>query len=346
MTEKNSAIGVLKAFLILAVMIGHNKLLMSTTGLFSVFYSFHIPGFFFVAALLNRNPISKAKIIDKGIAYFYPHIIFFSAISLVFLCSGINGKNPTIPGWFYALISGNGTVAKAYSGFQLLWYLPAIYCFYLVIGFYSAQSNEWVKASLLLVPFTAVLLLFADGFAMDHVPFGVPAVAFIFPVAIVVRWIFDRYGRFTSLYVGALIAVCVLFPDARRGSFNLANVQLFPEGRSAALGGELLFMVAMFFLLSKLAMWLSFSRTLRFIGSHTLEIYLTHHLFDVFLIDWLSVKLRLPSMGVEGFLVGLIILLISLALSLCVANMADKTRLRWLFYPPERVVKFLKFGSH
>lgn len=335
MLNRSDSIDVLKGLLMLAVMLGHNRLLMLTNGvsLYNILYTFHIPGFFFVAALLNRSGLSAAKTGTKTISYLYPQIVFFSALSAVYLLAKANPAG-TLPGWLFAMFSGNGYVTKPYSGLQSLWYLPAIYCFYLVSGIYNGQRNFYVKAAMLVLPFIAVVYAFALDYPFQRIPFGLPAVAFILPVAIFVREMVDRYGDSSWLYAVSLIAVVVLLPQIQDSELNMASTHLYPDGRPELLIAALLFMTSMFFVLMKASTLLVHNKLLGFIGRHSLEIYLVHHIFDIILFNGVGARLGVPTAGMTAALFGLLFFFITLSLSLGVAWLADKTVVRYLFQPP------------
>jgi hypothetical protein len=101
----------------------------SVKHLFEVLYSFHVYGFLFLPFLFAVKPLTGRSIADRAVRYLAPYAVFYLVASVMFfvMYRRSNGliawAGDTLVG---LVVASPKTVQKA-SGFQLFWFLPALF---------------------------------------------------------------------------------------------------------------------------------------------------------------------------------------------------------------------------
>ena len=181
-SNRDEAIDILKAFGIICVIMGH----ISNSPFHWYYYTFHIPLFFFVAGMLQKEDISiRRVIVKKTKTILVPYIIFWVISNIVFkqmrslLQTGVLAAMDIRS--FYGLILGGHFLAE-YSNNYPIWFLQTFYIASIGFSlFFKYVPNKFhliiaLAAAIVSIPFQKSLGL-RPVFRIDVLP-----ISFVFLV--------------------------------------------------------------------------------------------------------------------------------------------------------------------
>lgn len=302
-------IDVLKCLTIIFVVMGHIDSMQIgidtySTAWGSIRYTFQMPLFFFISGMFASHGI------DKNIAL---HNLIWKKVKTL--------AWPAII--FYVLwsVADNGTIRFPYNGFGYYWFTFTLFeCFLIYYAFaYFLKNKNMLNISLSIVSivFVTMLALKIDhpdiGFLdLNHLTkyfqyFFIGTLFSLYPQA------GDRILKNQKIYAFCIIGFCVLMYLIYTGMLSGAINSLCRDIVVRYMG---LFIVFSFFyniqeLCNKENL---FMRFVRYIGCHSLEIYLLHFFFLPTLM-WLK-PLREDSMFVIEFPIAIIISLVVICIIL------------------------------
>ena len=145
-------VNALKGVFMILIIIGHNVTLTAALpGLSKFLYGFHVQSFFVLSAMLSKRRLSSDQLRDRAVRYFVPFLFFVTACSFLFFIieepqGGLGWHR--LRGYVGAILIGNAVRCDAACGFQLYWFLPALFVFTvarsLVEGAGRVVASTWL----------------------------------------------------------------------------------------------------------------------------------------------------------------------------------------------------------
>lgn len=214
------------------VVLGHNAVVTSAVpGLFGALYSFHVYAFLFLPFVFPGEPLTVSQWVDRSIRYLVPHTVFFAIAAALFTLLLRRGDPLPAIGAdvVVAWLVSSGRLYKQACGYLLFWFLPALLTLVVARGL-------WTRASVGVRCAVLVALIAVHGAvgalpmgAKRYLPFGLGIVAFVFPLALLVEWLWRRLrharGLAATLGLGVFATSLALFVamggESRIGSLTL-----------------------------------------------------------------------------------------------------------------------------
>ena len=336
----------IKGILIIAICVGHNRVLTgSVDGLFASLYFWHVQGFFFLAFITRGLNVADRKVSDVVVRYLTPFLVFAAAGLLANLVW--RAPENLFLDLGMLLWSGAAVWSERVTGMQLFWFLPT-FCSFAIAQIMASRirrarpygANQAVIAASVLFAFA---ILIPTGI-QKYLPWGLGLVAYLFAVSIFFAATLEAYRRSGPVVRKVVLAVCVaavlltclvVLPayQVNIAKFRYGNGGIFSAGgfldaaiaSSGTIGANILVVV--------IAARLAGSRILNLIGQHSLQIFLLHSFVQY--PAWLLLKKylgELPDLAV--ILIGISLTLIAMGVSLAIAvGLAYFPRLRELVFP-------------
>jgi fucose 4-O-acetylase-like acetyltransferase len=242
-SERDLSLDVLKGFLILLVLIGHaplniavphvagsfiGSLLARLLNLLPPIYYFHMALFFSVTAV-HTGALPLGKLLRRLLAIILPLVFWICwPVLSYFLESYIfNAQRPP----FLAFVTGpvwnwlKGQLGRIpygdWSHVGLLWFLTALASFVVLMTAsghlwrYTGRSRFGRPALLGLLCFGwCTLIVFAPALAQAHVtgsiPWGMDIAAYLLPLGLLHRWLYQHREQATSVSAWVLVAALVI----------------------------------------------------------------------------------------------------------------------------------------
>lgn len=142
----------IKGFLIILVLLGHNKYMMEGEYIFRFLYSFHVYSFFLLPFLYDFKPASTAEFVLKNAGrFFVPYMVFFLVLVGI---KYFTTNSVSVAGVVVAFITGNQPLIRnALDTGGFLWFIPTMFSLLLIRNvYYSARVATRIV-------FTAVSLI-------------------------------------------------------------------------------------------------------------------------------------------------------------------------------------------
>jgi fucose 4-O-acetylase-like acetyltransferase len=327
-------IDAIRGFFILLVVLGHNIVVTSAVpGLFSALYSFHVYAFLFLPFVFPGEPLTRSMAADRMIRYLVPHTVFFGVAAVSFAVMFRRGDPLLAVGAdvVVAWLVSSGRVYKEACGYILFWFLPALLSLVLVRGLWERASTpvRWAIVAGLIAVHGVVGALPVP--VKRYVPFGLGIVAFTFPMALVVEWLWHRARRARALGaafgLGAFVCGLAIFL-ALDGVSRIGSLTLYSWAEPGMLFLSSAIPVAAFIGFAASSATLARIPLLVVFGRFSLLIYLSHSLlFRAFerLVPnaWIP---RGPAAG--GLAVGFVLFLLTLGAAWLLARTVE--RVPWL----------------
>ena len=323
-----------KGLLILLVVVGHNSFITRGMPDFNkLLYTFHVFLFFYLPFLFDVTGISCRALIDRLVRYGVPYTFFcVLAAALYFFSYGKSGDSLWLADFVVGFGVGSAPLLGRVTGFQLYWFLPAIFTLFVFRSFAEGLDRKWKRV--LLVVFCVLhgfIGLFPQVLKV-YAPLGVLIVIFVYPVGILCRLFWVRLSQAALLRLGVISFIGLLFSllvaDRLRIWINLAELRVYAVDNILMLLLQDLISLFAFFAFLGLSSIYSRFDFLVFLGRNSLLIYLVHSLYFQFVIRALS-GLRLDSISI-----GVVSLVVTVLLSMLSAHVLNSSkRLKGLLFP-------------
>lgn len=157
----------LKGFLICLVVLGHNKFFTQifSLGCFEWLYTFHVSAFFILPFFYSDHDFSFNRIWRYFKRLFWPYTYMF--IILFLINSFLNNVIIDL-GVIESYVTGNFYKLRYYTGFQYLWFLPAMFSMLCFKDIFTS-SRKLIKVLILIIG--ALFFLFCWVF-LYHSPYN------------------------------------------------------------------------------------------------------------------------------------------------------------------------------
>lgn len=334
---------IVRGILIIAIVLGHNRLLTTQWPWFFGFvYKWHVHGFFFLALASRglRGTLSRA--IDILVRFLVPFFIF---LTLATVTSVIRGQFSLLA-YLKALAIGSARLINAACDVSLFWFLPAFAGYLLFtgkVGVILARS----RAQLVILCMICALCL-GISFILPRsialfIPLGLPIVAYIFPGA-VLFCILNRRMEAMSVkprLICAGVCLAVFVPSLLHVGQTHLDISLFKYGQGAPgiffAGIAISVSASLFLKAAALSMPDSLaSSLLTSIGRASLVIFLVHSFIQAPLVKVVQPFLS-QFTGAFGIAAALVIAVISIQAGLWVDGVLRRLpSLRALVIPHDR----------
>lgn len=337
-----------KGVYILLITVGHNYFF--TTATVSVefmpwLYMFHIAGFFILPSLYGAKRLTNSSVMTNAVRFLWPYFILTTIFYLgyhVIYCHGGFELNELLG----LLLFCRARDLSELCGFQILWFMPAMFSMLLLKDLFFMLSRRWRIAMLTFT--TAILLLFSFrqyvcigmSWYYEYMPLGLFSGLYFFPIAMSVRYVLKTGLNDNRIFAGALFTAIVLswlyfdnLPDwyGSTWSWDL---------------GRIFLPVAFFFILWRFRNWIQKISLFTTFGENSLSVYLIHPFIGFLLMGLFT--------GYDGYGTMLKILIISLTLfaipmiSLALARMFKRMTPIYNFLLPRKISdlnSFFKISS-
>jgi fucose 4-O-acetylase-like acetyltransferase len=327
-------VNVLKGILMCLIILGHNKIFTSITGLFTYLYSFHVVCFFILSVLLNDTKVEINKIIIKFYEYFYPYTVFFIILLLInifWTYSGFKGVDYSLGDLAFSYISGEISALRPITGFVYIWFMPAIFCCFCLVAVYNSLGckGKALYCVLLIILSFAIDILPVESKKLF--PFALPVVIFILPISLFIKHYALKISDWRYCWVVVLFVVVLLSKNYYYGGINIPSGNL-PLSSIGSYLEYLVFITSVFLLLHFFAKKLRNIKPLAFIGTYSLEIYLIHNLINYFIIDVICGNCRDDMLLVQEAGLALVVFAVTLLSSMLLAWICSNNgSLKFLF---------------
>jgi len=185
----------LKGILILLVIIGHNTIISEITPqIFQVLYNFHVIGFLLLPFISLPKALTKKNIINISIRYYIPLLWYFTIAFIIynFFLYKHSFDFSISEKYFITGIIGSARLFDQNTGFQLFWFLPALFSLVLLKMIFYHVSKP-IRIMLL---FIFIIIHFIAGNLSEtvktYIPFGLLISAYCFVLGLVTSWIWKR----------------------------------------------------------------------------------------------------------------------------------------------------------
>lgn len=329
---------VIKGLLILLIVLCHNYFFTIATvefELMTYFYMFHITGFFILPVLYGGKKLSADRLKTYAVRYLWPFFllagIFYIGYSCIYLHRGFDIKI-----LFKILIFNDSTILKEYCGFQVLWFLPAMFATLVVRDLYF-MGGKLAKLIICLLTIAVVAQFtlnfwgidIAGGF-MHWIPLSFGTALYYLFFAFTARKIIqhaDRNKMLFGLCLTASVAISAFYFSPTAMSF----LQKFALGR-------IIFPIAFFYIVWYLSDKLARISLLDKFGENSLLIYLIHPFIGFIFIALLPGYLMYPA-SVKA-IVSVITIVLFPALSYVFARIFSRCTIMYNFLFPNNYLTF------
>lgn len=291
----------LKAFLIILVVLGHDKYLHADGWSFKFLYSFHVYAFFYLPFLYDyreQNIVLYAKKLTRQLL-----MPFFICYATVLMVSYTRNAGETA---FFAIIhslwSGNVRASLGMGGF--LWFIPAFFSLMLWRQIFY-RSSMWIRCALLLASLFA-LLCWSFGWLLEirsWLPLlSFTSLAMLLP-AITIRQLLRRALRselIALLFFILVLVKMIVYPGNYPIAYTIMNRMVAP--------------VIIFLFVYSLRHLFSLSSWVKNMGRYTFPIYLIH--VFVYNVAYLAID-RKAQCGIGG---GVLLFVVVLFASMILAQ--------------------------
>lgn len=265
----------LKGLYMLLIVLGHNYFFTMTTvqlQMMSYLYMFHIAAFFMLPFLYGAKRWSWSNIGDYAVRFLWPYVII--AVVFFITLTVIKHRDWLWGDFVATLVNGSSSGLHKYCGFQLLWFLPAMFAVMIIRDLYF--NFKVFRILIFVVAGYIVLNTIFSAFNLKilpwlfgHLPFSLASTIPMCLYGLIVRWIIvKRVNHKLVLAVATLIALLVTV-------YYFNNIPKWSEMSSFMLGG-ILYPAAFMLIVLQISDRLAENKLLMWVGNNSLLVYLIH----------------------------------------------------------------------
>ncbi len=258
----------IKGFLIILIVLGHDKY-VQMGGMNNLFlYSFHVYAFYYLPFLYDFRPTRLMPLIRKNLVRLYvPYTLVFA---LLFAIACVQGKMPGAEGTVLAYVCGSQMLLSKCFGFgSFLWFIPTMFSVLVWRWIYYRLDIRWrcvmlVASGVCLVGFAYMIRWYVATWFYSPLCLTV-ALGMVLP-GVILREICTRLKAqvATMAFFLLVIAIMVIYPV--RTEYHLSYLTI----------NRLVCPVLIFSLLLSMRGWLAGSKWLVEFGRLSFRIYLIH----------------------------------------------------------------------
>jgi fucose 4-O-acetylase-like acetyltransferase len=303
---------------------------------------FHIAGFFILPVIYGGKQLSWHNISTNAVRLLWPYflltILFYFSYYIIY-----NGNDIDLAKLSKTVFLGHSTQLKQYCGFQILWFLPAMFSLLLLRDIYFS-SPKYIRYTLL--AFATFMLL---QYRFKIVPslsywsiaqwgplqMGI-AITYL-PIGLATRWIAQRYGDRKFIPILAIIiaiATSILY---------FTNMPRWGVSTWSWDTGAIFYSIAFFMLLWYFRDKLATNRLLTKFGENSLPVYLFHPFIGFALMAIMPGYLTYPIATKLIIIVATVIAIP--AVSLCLSILAKRMTIIYRFFLPNNINEFKQIFS-
>lgn len=304
-----------KGILMCLIVLGHNTLFSAHYPLaFNTIYNFHVASFLLLPFVFSGASAAEYQLGDRATRYLVPHFTFFALACVAYFLVFVPKDSQSVVDWLPTvptamLLSSEGAY-RAACGFGLFWFLPALLSLTLLRAAWL-RGGKGRRVAILGGAFAVHLSLgFVPQDWLRWVPWGLPLVTFLFPLALVVGEAWRRgvnTGGWFALLALVLVG-CVWVGLALPSSSGMAgDPRVYAIDQPLRLLLHDAYLVAAFLVLLLLCWQLpaTVCRALAYVGERSLFVFLAHSfvfraLIMTGFIGWLDSSLPIPSLAVAA----------------------------------------------
>lgn len=286
----------IRGLLIIAIVLGHSRLLTEGRQAFFVsLYFWHVQGFF-ILAWTRLDSLQGKKLTDRAIRYLVPYL--WLVIPLGVLRLALHSAGVTASSLVAAILVGSAPLLDTQVGLALFWFLPAF------LGFTAAMmavchlrhrfSGQIVAINGVLLLLGALNLVGAPE-VLQWLPFGLGLLGYLVAISVVHEIAYPlamgQRGPTAALVVWSLVIGILVLEGLAIAAGQVVNASTFTFSRPPMIAMSFLHAlaaVAMNILAFAAARALLRIRLLSTIGNQSLQIFLFHQfaLFPLTMIGW------------------------------------------------------------
>lgn len=312
-----------KGLLILLIILGHSSILNSGKALESL-YLFHVQCFMVLSVLFNKSSFNLVFIRDRAVRYLVPYGIFLVIYTILFSIIEERSIIESIHLFGVNILRGNLVTTNAVSGFQLLWFLPAIFSMILIHSVYL-RFNWFGKLGI--VGSSICSLLLVHNVDPYWNLYGIVTASYYFPLALFIRWYMRKFSPSSYSYLAiALVALSsFIYVASASVSINAGVPVLYGINQPVLLASYIIFFP--FWVIAILSASKLYNNScLVSLGNLSLIIYLVHQPIQVMLIMAIQ-KLGLMDVGGLGAVAYLVTVFTAWTVAFFLSRMGLLSRL-------------------
>lgn len=270
-----------KGLLILLIILGHNSILKNEYAIGGL-YLFHVQCFMVLSVIFNKSPFRLVFIRDRAIRYLVPYGVFLVIYTILFSIMEERSVIESSQLFVVNLLRGNLVTLNALSGFQFLWFLPAIFSMILIHSVYL--SLNWF-GKIGIVGSSVCSLLWVCNLDPYWNLYGIFTASYYFPLALFIRWYMHEYspGLYSHLVITSVALSSFICIAAANVSMNAGIPVLYGFNQPVLLACYIIFFP--FWIVAILSTSKLYNNPcLVSLGNLSLIIYLVHQPIQVMFI--------------------------------------------------------------
>ncbi len=322
----SSEIDSVKGVLILLVVLGHSPLQYVIPHLKQIIYSFHMHSFLFIPFLFPSKQFSVQYCSDRAIRYLSPYVVFVVACCILYFSLYIPLEESI--SWLQdvaiGLVVGNALPLKKACGFQIYWFLPALFTLNIFRSLYTRFSRSGKIIILILLLCLHPFLGLLPRVAKDFIPFGLHIAAYLFPLAVFAGFVWNRlfpqYRPAAKTAVCSALTVCLIIMVQAGSNVRLGALNVYGYNKVFSMLLHDIIPLLAFISLLGCASYFARIPLLSYMGKHSLGIFVSHQLFMHGLVQISKLIFFTADIFIVRFITGCIIIICSIVLSVYLAK--------------------------
>jgi len=190
--------------------IGHNTLFSKEYPMaFTVLYNFHVTCFLLLPCIFFGQSIRGLQVTDRLARYGVPHLMFFLLACVLFFYFFVPKNLLATQEWIgsvlIALLFSSEETYNTAVGLRLFWFLPAILSLVFLRSLYFGLAEKGRILVLVFALLVHLLLGLVPKNYLPYIPYGLPLVVFLFPLGLLVGFLWKNYKNQTVFYLASIL---------------------------------------------------------------------------------------------------------------------------------------------